>query len=94
MAIVIKKDGESREIFVVKNPLETLKHLKITGTWLWNTRKDGIELDSREWEKPSNEPCEKPTNFSFKIEGITREFLEGNEDISLLEKFVRKILKN
>jgi Holliday junction resolvase-like predicted endonuclease len=91
MAIVMKKDGELREIFVVKNPLETLKHLKITGTWIWNIRKDGIELDSREWKKPSNEPCEKPTNFSFKIEGITREFLEVNGNIFSLEEFVREV---
>jgi Holliday junction resolvase-like predicted endonuclease len=93
LAIVMKKSSELREVFVVKNPLETLKHLKRTGTWLWNKdREDGVKLDSEDWKEPSDKPYKPPDNFSFKIEGITREFLEGNENTFSLEKFVREIL--
>jgi hypothetical protein len=71
MAIVMNND-----IFWILKPLEQLKELKRTGTWLWRSREDMVTLSSRDWERPQEEPVRKPNNFSFRIEEITLEFLK------------------
>ena len=68
-------------------PLDDLRDRPKQGTWEWRGRQDDIAVSEGEWEIP-NPPPEKPaTNFSFRVDNVSSDFLRLFEQgIEAIEK--------
>ncbi len=52
---------------LIEDPLETLKHNKRSGTWLWQQLRDDNVSVNEGWDPPQPKPVKEANNFSFRI---------------------------
>ncbi len=51
---------------LIEDPIETLKHIERSGTWLWQGRDDNVPVNEG-WDPPEPKPMKEANNFSFRI---------------------------